>query len=333
MRSVKSVTKQLIILTAVLLWLPACGQLITPESVTATPVEDTPTPTPRTTPIPTVTARPTATPKPATPSATPSPTITPTPIIYTIQSGDTLLSVAIDFGVPVEAIQTANGIIDPRRLQIGQVLVIPNPERDGSEPTPTPTPFPVVMRGVSFQRTPQGSLWAFGEVANPGDDILSEIVVEVSLYDAEGKLLSSQAVFTQLDLLLPAHSVPFAVLFDDPPSSFAQYQVSTISAVPILGETRYYLDLAPIDTSATFVDEMTYRVRGHLENMGDQNVEAIKLVVTAYDAENRVLAQRQGRLDVVVLRSRARTPFEMDLTIPYGMVDRYEIEAQGLQVP
>lgn len=284
--------------------------------------------------MPTVTARPTATPRPATPSATPSPTVTPTPIIYVVQRGDTLLSIALQFGAPIEAIQTTNGIIDPRLLQIDQVLVIPNPEDEGeAEPAPTPTPFPVVVRGVSFQHTPQGSLWAFGEVANPGPNPLSEIVVEMSLYAAEGKLLSSEAVFTQLDLLLPDHSVPFAVLFTDPPSSFAQYQVAVISAVPILGETRYYLELAAVETSAVQVDETTYQVRGELENIGSHNVEAIKLVVTAYDANNQVVAQRQANLEVVVLRSQARTPFEIDLTAPGAVVERYVVQAQGLRTP
>lgn len=322
------------LLAAIILLASGCGQLITPEPVAVSPVEGTPTSQLRMTPIPTVTARPTATPRPATPSATPSPTVTPTPIIYAVQKGDTLLSIAIQFGVSVEAIQTTNGIIDPRLLQIDQVLIIPNPEDErDTAPTPTSTPFPVVVRGVSFQRTPQGSLWAFGEVANPGSDPLSEIVVEVSLYDAEGKLLSSEAVFTQLDLLLPDHSIPFAILFTDPPSPFAQYQASAISAVPILGETRYYLDLVPIETSATLIGGSTYRISGQLENVGNHNVEAIKLVATAYDASNQILAQRQATLDVVILRSQARTPFQIDLTVPNAVVDRYAVQAQGLRVP
>jgi LysM repeat protein len=321
------------LMLSLLVCLSACGQLITPEPITEAPA-NTPTPQLTFTPLPTVTARPTATPKPATPSATPSPTITPTPIIYTVQSGDTLLGIAVRFGVPVEAIQTANGIIDPRLLQIEQILIIPNPDESGDgEPTPTPTPFPVVVRGMSFQRTPQGSLWAFGEVANPTDTLLAEIVVGVSLFDAEGKLLSSEVVFTQLDLLLPDHSVPFAVLYESPPSSFAQYQASVVSAVPILGETRYYLDLAPVETSATLIGESTYRISGQLENIGQENVESIKLVATAYDAQNQVLAQRQANLAVIVLRSQARTPFEIDLVLPEGTVDRYSVQAQGLSVP
>ena len=309
----------------------ACGQLITPPPQVDAPQASVPTPTPRFTPIATVTQRPTSTPKPATPSATPTPTATPTPIIYTIKPGDTLLSIAIDFDIPVEDIQTANGIIDPRLLQIGQVLIIPEPEEATGQATPTPTPYPVTMRGLSFQRTAQGGLWAFGEVANPSDTWLSEIVVEVSLFDAEGRLLAAKAVYTQLDLLLPNEQVPFAVLFEDPPTTFAQYQATTISAVPILGQTRYYVDLAPLQTSTIFVENNTYRIQGQLENTGEADVEDIRLVATAYDQADRVLAQRQATLSVVVLRSKARTPFEIDLVLPEGAVDHYTVQAQGLR--
>ena len=49
----------------------------------------------------------------------------PTPGTYTIQSGDTLLALAYQFGVPVLALQSANGITDPQDLQIGQELIVP----------------------------------------------------------------------------------------------------------------------------------------------------------------------------------------------------------------
>jgi LysM repeat protein len=311
----------------------ACGQLITPEP-TEIVVNNTPTVQLNVTVIPTVTARPTATPRPATPAPTPTPTVTPTPIIYQVQRGDTLLGIAIAYGVSVEAIQTANGIVDPRSLQIDQFLVIPNPEEEGeAEPTPTPTPFPVVIQGVNFQKTPQNTLWCFGEVVNPGNTILSEMVVEINLYDVQGKLLASKATFTQLDILASDQSVPFAVLFDDPPSSFAQYQVSAISAVPIYGQTRYYLDLTPIETSVTQVGQSTYRISGQLQNTGSENAEAIKLVAVAYDATDKILGQRQAALDVVILRSQARTPFQIDLTVPEGEVDRYVVQAQALRTP
>jgi hypothetical protein len=63
-------------------------------------------------------------------------------------------------------------------------------------------------------------------------------------------------------------------------------------------------------------------------------VEAIYLVAIAYDAANKVLSQRQATLDVILLRSHARTPFQIDLTLPSDMtVDHYVVQAQGLRAP
>ncbi|MEM7033045.1 MAG: FxLYD domain-containing protein [Chloroflexota bacterium] len=316
---------------------PACGRLITPQNqaLPTRPVAVAPTATPTVTvtATPTQIVPPTATLEPATPAPTPTPTITPTPVIYVVQPGDTLLSIAIAYDVAVEAIQTANGIVDPRLLQIGQVVVIPDAADDGSLPSPTPTPFPALVQGISFQRLPQGSLWAFGTVKNPGDVVLSEIVVEVNLYDPAGILLDSKAVFAQLDLLRPGGEIPFAALFVDPPSSFAQFQAITISAVPILGQTRYYVDFEALELSARFVEDGLYRVKGQLANTGQHDVEAIKLVTTAFDVDNQVVGQRQAALDVILLRSGSRTPFEVDLIIPEATVHRYTIQAEGLRTP
>ena len=52
----------------------------------------------------------------------------------------------------------------------------------------------------------------------------------------------------------------------------------------------------------------------------------------AYDQESRVLAQRNAELAVTLLKAGAATPFEIDLIIPQGAVDHYEIFAQALQV-
>ena len=44
---------------------------------------------------------------------------------YTVQRGDTLTSIANAFDVDIDAILIANNIIDPSRISVGQVLVIP----------------------------------------------------------------------------------------------------------------------------------------------------------------------------------------------------------------
>jgi LysM repeat protein len=59
----------------------------------------------------------------ATPPPTPTPT--PTPVIYIVQSGDTLLGIALEFGVDVDILAARNGIEVPEHLRTGQRLIIP----------------------------------------------------------------------------------------------------------------------------------------------------------------------------------------------------------------
>ncbi len=98
---------------------------------------------------PTATATPTATPVPPTATATATPTITPTwtpsltptpsePFPYTVQPGDTLFSIAEQFGIDLDLLMLWNGLSNQSVLYVGRELTIPLP---GMEP-PTPTPLP-----------------------------------------------------------------------------------------------------------------------------------------------------------------------------------------------
>ena len=135
------------------------------------------------------TAPPTPTPAPYTPEPTATPTVTPTPLFHTMPAGDSLLAIADRYGVSVAALQEANGILDPRSLQIGQQLIIPREEE--LEPdaltTPTPTPLPVSVENVHFAETQIGGLWVLGEVLNDSDVALEQVRVGVDLVDEQDK--------------------------------------------------------------------------------------------------------------------------------------------------
>jgi LysM repeat protein len=116
----------------------------------------TPTPTPTETPTPTFTETPTFTPTPtvtptltstptttptltSTPTSTftPSPTRTPAPTAvpgailgyHTVRAGETLYCIGRAYGVDPFAIAVRNGIVNPSRIYVGQVLAIPNAPR------------------------------------------------------------------------------------------------------------------------------------------------------------------------------------------------------------
>ena len=71
-------------------------------------------------------AAPAAEPEPEPePEPTPEPEESPTVVEYRIQSGDTLLRIGAKFGVSSKALQEFNGITNPNRISIGQLLKIP----------------------------------------------------------------------------------------------------------------------------------------------------------------------------------------------------------------
>ncbi|MGC9396398.1 MAG: LysM peptidoglycan-binding domain-containing protein [Anaerolineae bacterium] len=98
-----------------------------------------PTFTPTETSVPTFT--PTAT-RTATPTLTPTPLSTPTPQppqTYTVQPGDTLLGIAVEFNITVDELKAFNNL-ESDDIGAGDSLLIP-------PPTPTPGPTPTLDPG------------------------------------------------------------------------------------------------------------------------------------------------------------------------------------------
>jgi LysM repeat protein len=75
-----------------------------------------------------------------TPSPGPSPTATQT--VYTVESGDTLFSIAAKFKANVCILMAVNNIVDPSVLAVGQKLVIPSPDTQLPTSTALPTGLP-----------------------------------------------------------------------------------------------------------------------------------------------------------------------------------------------
>lgn len=97
-----------------------------------------------------------------TPPPTPTPAVPPTPSIVThvVQAGETLLDIAIRYGVAQDAILALNDLASPDLIYAGQTLRIPVP------PTPGPT-APAPEPG-----TPAPSPTAVVHIVQPGDTLL-----------------------------------------------------------------------------------------------------------------------------------------------------------------
>ncbi len=64
----------------------------------------------------------------ATTTTTMAPTTTTTaPVQYVVVRGDSLSSIAAQFGITITDLAAANGLADPNDIKVGQVLTIPPP--------------------------------------------------------------------------------------------------------------------------------------------------------------------------------------------------------------
>lgn len=306
-----------------------CGQVITL------------TPTPTALPTPTISITlaanaPAVTPTPApyTPAPTPTPTVTPTPIVHTVQSGESLLTIATQYDLSVSELQDANGILDPRTLQIGQQLIIPRPEEsaEAADATPTPTPVPLAVENLYLNNTTIGNLWVLGEVYNNSTVALEQIEVAVLLFDENQQEIGRQTSFVALDLVDLEQRAPFALLFESPVPQFASYQVIVQRAVPAYVGS-YYRDLQVTIGEGDQERYASYTVQGTILNSGPEEAVGVQVVLTGYDSLDRVVAMRKIDPEHNVVPLGGETTFTAILTPFGGPITRMTAVAQGRRLP
>jgi len=152
------------------------------------------------------------------PTSTSRPLPTGTPIIYVVQQGDTLASIASRHKTTAEAICLLNELPDCSLIHPGQELLIagevvpppvtPTPSATAATPetpVPTPTPKPPTPTSPPYKRC-FGDLcleethsttdeyriqYIVGTIVNTGRWTYSYVQVEINLYDAQGNLVGS----------------------------------------------------------------------------------------------------------------------------------------------
>jgi len=303
-----------ILLITMLTALTACGEVVTPQ-----PTVDT-SPTTISTPVPTPTFRPTATVPLTPPVATATPTVTPAPVVHVIQSGETLLSIAFDYGVSLQALQTINNIENPQLLQVGQTLIIPVgeevPEVAPGLLLPTPTPLPLGVAGVAFHETPVGSLLCLGEIVNTTAFTITNLQVRVTLFDTAGGQVAEADAFAAADLIRPGERSPFGILFTKPPLGWTSSQMAVIR-----GEEAGALAASYVPLAVTAVEGRPsgsqFQVSGMVQNTSaDQTAGNVNVIVTTYDDQGSVTGFRQSTVEGP-LAPGATAPFNLLFTV-YG---------------
>jgi LysM repeat protein len=277
---------------------------------------------------------PTATPAPAvtlavaTPVIIASPTPLPTPVIHIIEPGDTLIALAVKYGVSVEALQAANGNIQPEALSIGAPLVIPlSSDAPIVRAANLPTPVPIPVGAPVCYPLATGALYCLAEVHNTGDVALENVSARITLAGADGLPLAEALAPAALDVIRPGESAPLAALFPSAPGGVAAVGAALVSALPLDDlAARYILLEIPTHTGEAIGSAWT--VTGQIRNPSASDAAAVRLVLTLYDGADAVLGFRQTPLEGGLAAGAARD-FTTTATALSGAAARYTIAAEG----
>ena len=287
------------------------------------------------------TARPTATLR-ATPTFAPAtapppnvPLATPTAVVYVVQPGDTLIPIANRYNVSVQDIVAVNNNLDATKLQVGQQLLIPvgggvqQPLQD-SALLPSPTPAPFQVRGENFFRTAAGSFECLGEVFNPGQSSLNNVQLQINLLDDANNVLKSATLYVSLEVIPPNGSAPFRVLFTDPPPTISRVEVKPIRGEAIDPAVRYANVQVTKQSGAPAGNQ--YRVVGEVTNQDEAAARKVRLIVTTFDENNKVIGYRFLNLSNDAVQPKQILPFDVTLTSATQNVARFAVVAEALKV-
>jgi LysM repeat protein len=175
-----------------------------------------------------------------TPTAIPSPT--PTPYTYKVKKGDTLLGIALRYGLTLEALQAANPKVNPNFLSVGTLLVIPVTQaRNFPSATPSPTSLPLSISPPHCFPLESAGAWCVAQVSNDQRYAVDNLQVWFSLVDSAGTVLTRTQVTPLLDWIPGGESLPILAYFpgDSLPSKpqgiTARAALSDANPVPAVG--------------------------------------------------------------------------------------------------
>lgn len=258
-----------------------------------------------------------------------TPLPTPTPFTYTVQRGDTISSIALNFGVSIDDLLSANPEISPNAMSVGQVINIPsNPQNPSDEPTPTAVPF--AIQQIECYPTTDLGMWCFVLARNDFPDFMENVSAQVTLVDANGELLASQTALLPLNILPPNTSLPLSVFFPPEVTAEAKPQVQVLTAIRLLpGDERYL----PASINNTLVqvnaDGRSARVEGQVLLPADANAASqIWVTGTAYDETERVVGVRRWESNAGIAPGGS-LPFSFMVSSLAGRIERVEFAVEA----
>ncbi|MEM6528327.1 MAG: LysM domain-containing protein, partial [Chloroflexota bacterium] len=136
----------------------------------------------------------------------------PTPIRPIVREDDTLLEIAMNYGIALEDLLLVNPAVDPRSLQIGEELTIPAADVDTTAENPVEVLLPVSP--ATCYPTTTDSVLCMGYVSNDTPDPVEQVRVSVAIFGHNDSQIRTTTSVIQQSYIEPGGIAPYRALFD-----------------------------------------------------------------------------------------------------------------------
>jgi len=183
----------------------------------------------------------------------------------------------------------------------------------------------VILDNHSSYIALSGALHVVGEVNNTGVSNANNVVISVTYYDVDDRVIASGSSSVLQEILLPGMKAPFnAVLTGSP----VVQQVDRYELEVSFSETDKVLNRTLVVQSYSFLSNITgsFHVVAEVKNNGTAISNATNAVTTCYDSSGTVVAAKQSQL--MNLNPGQTAYFDMTIDQPQSTkITSYEVSA------
>lgn len=177
-----------------------------------------------------------------------------------------------------------------------------------------------------------GGFVVVGQVVNNADRALEFVRITAQLFDAAGNLLGEQDDFVSSDLMLPGEFAPFSLIFADglPPGT-ARYDLNASARyADFEARTFYGPENFEVSSEATFNENGFLVISGNVRNRGSQSSNLVKVIVTIFDQQQRVIATDTTLVTTQQLAPGETSSFSVIFVELGGVPHTFLVTAQGV---
>lgn len=180
------------------------------------------------------------------------------------------------------------------------------------------------LEQVDHFTTITGSLSFIGTLKNTGETPLEFVKVHINLLDGDAKLVASDFTYAYLDVVWPAQTVPFTLIFQDDVTGWENYELS-IEADRSTG-SQAYTNLEIISHEGSVRSTGSYQIIGEIKNTGEQAATSVQIIAMLYDAKGNLVANDIAYSEFDEVLPGEISPFNIITSkTGLGVVDHYEL--------